>query len=657
MEHKREYRNEIDRLCAEAARFRRNETPEPTEPQTSPEAAEPQASPEKAAQPAPSEQIAAAQPQEKGKKRAGWIAAGCVGAAGLLAAAAGFMGYGPLALLSLPRSTIRDASSTEPINQANPGATDQTNHDTFSPADANIYRLEQITVNVDSGSPKLTFDLLIDDPEIAAANETVTLGVNILDIEPHMNRPGSFGRRIANAQRDAGRANLYHADVECEAAWLPYGEEFLVDIAGIWRLDEKGERGFDEIGMPIRMQLPDHVIGASELSTIDFNTDLCFSEGSINYHVCHARISDEETAFVMWFETEQTGDLKLEHSPVLTVDDIRYVCDESDCNVWRDRIGGFGYPDRCYVFSVFPAVDPDAAEKIELHLGAESIALEEYFSDEPVQMSEDWTPLAQSYFDDTDIPVILHAGGTEYRLMFISYYQHYTIMSFEADADKINSVELCDQLVLNANWKEHRVNGFFESDQCLEVYDTAGVPGDHNIGCVYVILDAIDFQSMMELTLERGEESFSLWDEYCYPVAKPARDSGTAYFSEYYNSETNPDLILNDGKIEYRLESLACYSNHTDLMFTVEAESIEDGFEDGLLRSGLVLNADGTELRCKEITTDDYVYDFDDRHWVIFCEMPAIDYLAANDLTVSLGDTSICLKSPHRVLHRPNGAE
>ncbi|MBP0970753.1 MAG: hypothetical protein J5753_01815, partial [Oscillospiraceae bacterium] len=175
------------------------------------------------------------------------IAAACATAAGLTAIGAGAAGYGPFA--ELFREKYQDDTTADLIDQ---GYLYEI-HQSFTDG---IYRADLIAVSGDLENPKLIIDLYIDDPDIAAANETVNLGVYTLGVYQYENELDQYAWADGTGYRDPEIPNLYHASVQGAPAWMSRGEECVIDITAIYRNEPDGTPVIDRTHMETRLTIP-----------------------------------------------------------------------------------------------------------------------------------------------------------------------------------------------------------------------------------------------------------------------------------------------------------------------------------------------------------------------------------------------------------------
>jgi len=309
------------------------------------------------------------------------VAAACVSALGLTAVAAGHAGYGPLS--SLFRETFQDETTAELIDSGYLYEIDQSFTD-------GIYRADLIAVSGDSVTPKLVIDLYIDDPEIAAANDSIKVGVYTLGTEQYDHELDDYTWFAGTAEKDAEVPNLYHASVTGAPLWMTNGEECVIDICAIYRNDLQGEEVIDRTHMETRITIPTSAFQsiASTYYSADENTVLhC---GGTDYRLTEIEYSLYNTWVSFVFRSDSEDCDALLRDAVLTVDGTEYHGDPESCCAWRDETGECGEAGLCYITPYFPPIDYDAANIITISDGTTTYVLKDSRGD--TQDSEEAEP-------------------------------------------------------------------------------------------------------------------------------------------------------------------------------------------------------------------------------------------------------------------------
>ena len=593
--------------------------------------------------------------QAAGKKRRGirkisggiLIAAACVSALGLTAVTAGAAGYGPLSALF--RNTFHDKTTADLVDSG-------YLYEIHQPLADGIYRAELIAVSGDTSNPMLVIDLYIDDPEIAAANKTLTIGVYTLGVEQYENELDHYGTADGTAYRDEQIPNLYHASVRGAPVWIVSGRECVIDIAEIHRVDADGTPVIDHTHMETRMTFPleGFFVGYSDYFD-DFNGNILTGDG-VEFRLRYLDFGAYESVVAINYDAPENHDDFLLSSLVLNVDGTEYHADPEKSGSWYNDGSEDGSAPIYYIYPTFPAVDVNAAEKITLSLGSDTLILKDGSVPSGSEILQEYGNLRENvYYNNPYKPVLLHARNTEYQLTGVAYYDSFTRLCFGFDAEQIDSQEISRQLVLNVNGTDYRCNPLQITGWC----DTEGELGYPNRNYVYPIFPAIDYESAENITVSFGEDSVDLKDPALAESEIGEEGiSDTAYYTQFFTDSENP-VILSDGTTDYQLYSFTCYHNSTEICLSADVEEVDTD----TLKSSLILSADGEEFKCMLPFNDGTVWRDENgdagpaNRWYIYCTLPPIDYLYAEDVSVRIGDTSYALKSADEAEDMESDAE
>ncbi len=465
------------------------------------------------------------------------VAAACAAAAGLLAIGAGAAGYGPLS--GLFREKYHDDTTADLIDMGYLYEINQSFQD-------GIYRADLIGVSGDLENPQLIIDLYIDNPDIAAANEAVNIGVYTLGVYQYENELDQYGWFEGTAYRDSEIPNLYHASIRGAPAWMSYGEECVIDITAIYRNQPDGTSVIDRTHMETRLTIPTGQFADTDCLYYSDEENMVLSYNGIDYMLTSAHFSTYQTEIDFRLNMDEFfavspkeaktenvlfDDDVLKEALVLTVDGTTYRCGPDSCCIWWDAEkecddAGFGY-----VSALFDTIDYQSAETIILSAGDASLTLKDpSFSDdsddgtesiepdedtdtaEPAEQTDDSTPdvMTDAYynmlnFTDED-HAVLRFGDIDYHLNYIQFNETETEIGFFFDAESYDDAALNAALSLTVDGETYSCKPY----SCNTWYDTEGEAGVVNRGYVHPIFPVFNYDAAKTVVLSIGDASYTL---------------------------------------------------------------------------------------------------------------------------------------------------
>jgi len=251
-----------------------------------------------------------------------------------------------------------------------------------------IFRIDLLAVTGDAQTPKLVFDVWVNDPNITQGNDRIFLSAYTLGVEQYENELDQYGMCDGSGYQDAENKNLYHVVMDGAPVWISYGEPCVVSVREI-RFKHIA-RPY-EVNMEYRLEVP-----PMDLHPVvsDYFGGVLVSEKKDGFYLNYANYGAYYTELIFIFDydgqslegkyTTQDGlDSLLQMRWRDYADDLRLVVDgvkyEAIANeagyVWCDKEGESGPKNRCYVAPRFPAVDYQSAKKISLKQGNEEYRL------------------------------------------------------------------------------------------------------------------------------------------------------------------------------------------------------------------------------------------------------------------------------------------
>lgn len=245
-----------------------------------------------------------------------------------------------------------------------------------------VFRIDLLAVTGDEQTPKLVFDVWVNDPNITVNNDRIYLSAYTLGVEQYENELDRYGMWEGSGYKDEEKQNLYHVVMDGAPIWISYGQPVVVSVREI-RFKHIA-RPY-EVNMEYRFEVPtmdlhpvvSEYFGGVLVSEKEAGFYLNYANYGAYYTECifvfdydgqslegqYATQSGLESLLQMkWWD--YAGDLRL------VVDDVEYeAIANAGGEVWYDKDGEAGHKNRCYVTLHFPAIDYTSARKVALKQG------------------------------------------------------------------------------------------------------------------------------------------------------------------------------------------------------------------------------------------------------------------------------------------------
>lgn len=245
-----------------------------------------------------------------------------------------------------------------------------------------MFRVDLLAVTGDAYTPKLVFDIWVNDPNITQGNDRIFVSAYTLGVEQYENELDRYGMCEGSGYRDAENPNLYHVVMDGASAWISYGEPVVVSVREI-RFKHIARPYV--VNMEYRLEVPPmdlHPVVSDYLGgvLVSEKTDgiyLNYANYGVYYTECIFVFDYDGKSLEGQYATEAGLESLLQMKWRTYADDLRLVVDgtayETIANeggyVWYDKDGTAGYKNRCYVTIHFPAIEYDTAKKICLKQG------------------------------------------------------------------------------------------------------------------------------------------------------------------------------------------------------------------------------------------------------------------------------------------------
>ncbi len=319
--------------------------------------------------------------QERKKKKKAWKA---------LVPAACFLLIGTTALAAtgqlgeLFRNIFKDETTAEIVEQGYLYEIHQT-------VEEDIFKVELIAVTGDAETPKLLFDVYVNDEKLVAKNDQLSMSAYILGEEQYANELDKYGFWEAYGVKDEEIDNLYHVSMPGAPYWMNSGNPVVVDICQIhFDLDKELWTTY-ELNMEYRFTPPQDAF--YPVSYVEYE-NMKFSYGGIDYYLVEAEygsynavihleydyigseFANGETDYSELEEELHNNWLEFISTVTLVVDGKIYTVDEDNQGyTWCDEKGEVYEKNHCNVHPYFPSFNYEEATSVVLKVGDVSYTL------------------------------------------------------------------------------------------------------------------------------------------------------------------------------------------------------------------------------------------------------------------------------------------
>lgn len=254
-----------------------------------------------------------------------------------------------------------------------------------------IFKIELVAVTGDAATPKLVFDIYVNDEKVVKNNDQIRMLAYILGEEQYENELEKYGPWEAYGEKDEEVENLYHMSMTGPPVWMTSGEPVVVDI---WQINVDLQNDIwttFETNMVYRFTPPADVYHPV---SYEYYEDIKFSYGGIDYYLNNATfgpyrsdlgfqydfvgttLSGDETDYAVLEEKLHANWLEFVDTLVLVVDGKEFKVDPNDKGyTWCDVKGENLKKNRCGITPVFPSVNYEKAESVILKAGDTSYTL------------------------------------------------------------------------------------------------------------------------------------------------------------------------------------------------------------------------------------------------------------------------------------------
>jgi len=297
-------------------------------------------------------------------------AAACLVISGTAASA---MGYGPLGD-SFRRFFGKDEVTAEIIDEGHFCEIGQE-------LTQDIFTVKLDSVTGDTTSPKLLFDVTVNDEQLAAENDSLQLFAYILDEDTYLNNIDNYMMWDAYGEKDPDTDNLYHVCMDGASAFMVNEQEVIAAVKNIkFQKDTSNNRFNYDVDMEYRFIVPNEALKDASL---EFYDGITLSRSGVDYDLFYGEygaydslfkftfdylgteLADGETDYDRLMDKFDADFHSFAETFLLTVDGVEYEPKELGYS-YCDTEGEAFDPGTCSTWMTFPSIDYESAESITL---------------------------------------------------------------------------------------------------------------------------------------------------------------------------------------------------------------------------------------------------------------------------------------------------
>lgn len=253
-----------------------------------------------------------------------------------------------------------------------------------------IFTVKLNSVTGDNSSPKLLFDVTVNDKVLAEKNDRIQLFAYILDEERYFNKLDEYAMWDAYGEKDPEINNLYHVCMDGASAFMINEEEVITAVKCISFESDPENRKFDyDVNMEYRFTVPDEALKDTSL---EWYTGITLSENGIDYNLRYAEYGSYDTLmqFNYAFKGTELAGGETDYYKVIDKFDeqwhkyagtLKLIADGNEYTVkeigasYCDTEGEAIEAGTCSTWLSFPSIDYTRTDSIELIAGDKSYKL------------------------------------------------------------------------------------------------------------------------------------------------------------------------------------------------------------------------------------------------------------------------------------------
>ncbi len=251
-----------------------------------------------------------------------------------------------------------------------------------------IFRVDLMAVAGDVNTPKLVFEVYVDDENLTSCNDRICLSAYTLGEEQYEKELDSYTTFDSWGVKDAQTDNLYHVSLDGASAWISHGEPVVVSVREI-RFEHVAQPYF--VNLEYRFALPqgglhpviqkyyggsrfpyegtDYYLNYVEFGVYNTGCGFMFPYDGESLEGTYATPEGLQTQLQMQWDS-------FEEELVFLVDGVEYGrYPELDATVYCDTEGMAGPTGWYHVWVFFPDIDVSTAKEIYLKQGKSKLRI------------------------------------------------------------------------------------------------------------------------------------------------------------------------------------------------------------------------------------------------------------------------------------------
>lgn len=251
-----------------------------------------------------------------------------------------------------------------------------------------VFRVDLIAVTGDINTPKLVFEVYVEDENLTSYNDRICLSAYTLGEEQYEKELDRYTTFEAWGVKDGEVDNLYHVSLDGASAWISHGEPVVVSVREI-RFEHVAQPYY--MNLEYRFALPQ---GGLHPVIQTYYGGTCFPYEEVEYYLNYVEFGVYNTGCSFMFPydgeslegkyaTPEGLEMQLqrqwdafEEELVLSVDGMECGrCPELDATVYCDTEGLAGPTGWYHVWVYFPDIDVSTAKEVYLKHGKSKLRI------------------------------------------------------------------------------------------------------------------------------------------------------------------------------------------------------------------------------------------------------------------------------------------
>lgn len=249
------------------------------------------------------------------------------------------------------------------------------------------FKIDFIGVTGDKSTPKMFFDVYVEDDELADDYDEIGLYASSFGKDSADGEEREYMLPVALGEKDPENENLYHVTLEGGTVRMPSGQPMRLVVTQVAFNPTQSDITIYDVNIEFTMDVPSTTFHSAEQVWYESRPftydDYTYYLNYVTYGVYHAELNvvfdyDGESMEGQYESTYRLEELlqprwrEFISGVVLLVDGEEYTVNENDegyGRIWYDKDGECGILNRCYVNPRFPSIDYQNAKSIRIRHG------------------------------------------------------------------------------------------------------------------------------------------------------------------------------------------------------------------------------------------------------------------------------------------------